>query len=250
MRKPLVAGNWKMHTNSSQAQALASSVVSKISSVMDVEVVLCPPFVWLERVASLVRGTGILVGAQDTFWEDWGAYTGEISPLQLSEMCSYVIVGHSERRHIIGETDEIVARKARAVSRAGMVPILAVGELEQEYKEGISKEIVSNQLSAVLSDGWNHEIVIAYEPVWAIGTGLAASALYAQDMAAFIREQLGSYGLNQENVRILYGGSVNRGNFREFIGQKDIDGALVGGASLKAEEFAELVMMASPAMVD
>ncbi len=246
MRRPVVAGNWKMHTTRAEADALASHAREHLAD-LPVTVILCPPFVWLERVARWLEGTDVGVGAQDVFWKDTGAYTGEVSPTQLAEVCDYVIVGHSERRAMFGDTDETVHRKAAAALRAGLTPIVAVGEREEEHEQGRAREVVERQVRAALADLPGRDLMVAYEPVWAIGTGKPATPEIAQAMSARIREVLRDLGLPGDEIPILYGGSVTADTFGGFAEQPDVDGALVGGASLRAEELARIATIATDA---
>lgn len=249
MRIPLIAGNWKMHKDHLEAVELVRELDGLLASLEGVEVAVCPPFTALSDVSRTLkeRGSPIALGAQDVYPAPEGAYTGEISPRMLKALgVGYVIVGHSERREIIGEKDELVAAKARAVLQEGMVPILCVGESLSEREEGKAAPKVRGQLEAALSD-WNGEemthLVIAYEPIWAIGTGKTATPEDAQEMNSFIRSWIAErFGQEvSSEVRVLYGGSVKPDNAAELMAMPDIDGALVGGASLKAEDFAAIV---------
>ncbi|MBO2518327.1 MULTISPECIES: triose-phosphate isomerase [Limnochorda] len=253
MRRPLMAGNWKMHLTLDQAEALARGVASGLAAqaVSDqVEVVVCPPFVHLERVSRALAGSPVALGAQDLFWEDEGAYTGEVSGPQLVDLgCRYVIVGHSERRHVLGESNEAVRRKLEAALRHGVRPILCVGERIEERRAGRADATVANQVRtalAGLTPEQARQVVIAYEPVWAIGTGEHASGEEANRMAGLIRDQVGELFTAEvaEAVRILYGGSVKPANVAEFVSQPQVDGALVGGASLEAEGFVAMAAAA------
>jgi triosephosphate isomerase len=239
MRRPFVAGNWKMFKTAAEARVLMLELLPGLSAIQGVEIVICPPFTSILPVAALLEGTGIGVGAQNMHWKESGAYTGEVSPTMLAEFCKYVIIGHSERRAYFGETDSSVNRKVKAALAHGLVPVLCVGETLVENEAGITREIVTRQVKEGL-DGIDSasipSIVIAYEPVWAIGTGRAATAEGAnQVIADIIRRLLNEmYGehLAQE-VRILYGGSVKASNAGEFFEHKDIDGALVGRSQSK-----------------
>jgi triosephosphate isomerase len=251
MRRPFVAGNWKMFKTAAEARVLMLELLPGLSAIQGVEIVICPPFTSILPVAALLEGTGIGVGAQNMHWEESGAYTGEVSPTMLAEFCKYVIIGHSERRAYFGETDSGVNRKVKAALAHGLVPVLCVGETLMENEAGITREIVTRQVQEGL-DGIDSasipSIVIAYEPVWAIGTGRAATAEGAnQVIADIIRRLLNEmYGEHlAKEVRILYGGSVKASNAGEFFEHKDIDGALVGGASLKSSEFIPIVMAAA-----
>ena len=248
MRTPMIAGNWKMNTTVSEATQLVMAMKAGLDRIGDVEKVLCPPFVSLAAVGELIKGSSIKLGAQNVFYEAKGAYTGEISPLMLAELCEYVIVGHSERRQYFNETDEIVNKKMAAALKDGLKPILCVGERLEENEAGRTKEVVSEQLRSSLAGIDNHHgLVIAYEPIWAIGTGRAATGEQANETIAFIRRNIAElYGEKPaQEVRILYGGSVTADNTTEFMQQPDIDGALVGGASLKASEFLNIVIRTS-----
>lgn len=251
MRRPFVAGNWKMFNTAAEARVLISEFLPGLAAIQGVEIVICPPFTSILPVAALLEGTGIGVGAQNMHWEASGAYTGEVSAPMLAEFCKYVIIGHSERRAYFGETDASVNRKVKSALAHGLVPIMCVGETLEENEAGITRAVVTRQVQAGL-DGVDAAsitpIVIAYEPVWAIGTGRAATAEGAnQVIADIIRRVLGKmYGESlAQDVRVLYGGSVKASNAGEFFRQVDIDGALVGGASLKASEFIPIVMAAA-----
>jgi triosephosphate isomerase (TIM) len=251
MRRPFVAGNWKMYKTTTEARLLLSELLPDLTSIKDVEIALCPPFTSILPVASLVEGTAIGVGAQNMHWEDMGAFTGEVAPTMLAEFCKYVIIGHSERRAYFGETDENVNRKVKAALAHGLVPIMCVGETLAENEAGITREVVIRQTAAGLSGvdaGFISSVVIAYEPVWAIGTGRAATADGANSViGGMIRAwlELTYGGMQAQQVRILYGGSVKASNAAEFFNYPDIDGALVGGASLKAAEFIPIVKAAA-----
>jgi triosephosphate isomerase len=251
MRRPFVAGNWKMYKTSAEARVLLSELLPEITTLQDVEIVLCPPFTSILPVASLLEGTPIGVGAQNMHWEASGAYTGEVAPPMLAEFCKYVILGHSERRAYFGETDENVNRKVQAALAHGLVPIMCVGETLAENEAGLTQEVVTRQVKKGLegvSASSMASVVIAYEPVWAIGTGRAATGDDANAViAGIIRAWLaGNYGEESaQTVRILYGGSVKASNAAEFFCYPDIDGALVGGASLKAVEFISIARAAA-----
>ena len=251
MRRPLVAGNWKMYKTAAEARLLLTELLPDLTAIQGVEIVLCPPFTSILPVASLLEGTSIGVGAQNMHWEAAGAFTGEVAPPMLAEFCKYVILGHSERRAYFGETDTMVNRKVLAALEHNLVPIMCVGETLTENEAGITKEVVIRQVKdglAGVDAGSIESIVIAYEPVWAIGTGRAATADGANAVIAdIIRRQLAeAYGDDRAQlVRILYGGSVKASNAGEFFRYPDIDGALVGGASLKAAEFIPIVRAAA-----
>jgi len=251
MRRPFIAGNWKMYKTAAEARVLLSELLPGLIAIQGVEIVLCPPFTSILPVASLLEGTAIGVGAQNMHWEASGAYTGEVAPPMLAEFCKYVILGHSERRTYFGETDSLVNRKVLAALQHHLVPILCVGETLAENETGITKEVVTRQVKdglAGVDKAIIGSIVIAYEPVWAIGTGRAATATGANAVIAEIirKELVTTYGdESAQSVRILYGGSVKASNAGEFFRYPDIDGALVGGASLKAEEFIPIVKAAA-----
>lgn len=242
MRKPLVAGNWKMNGSRQSAQALIEGVLSGMAGVK-AEVAVCPPFVYLGQVKTQLQGSAVALGAQNVSHRENGAFTGETSTSMLKDMgCDYVIIGHSERRSLYGEDDAVVAEKVIATSKAGLKPILCVGELLDERQQGITEAVVGRQLDAVLhKEGGLAALgsaVIAYEPVWAIGTGMTATPAQAQAVHAFIRQRLAAHDASlAQKMRILYGGSVKGDNAEELFAQTDIDGGLIGGASLKAEEF-------------
>ncbi|MFA6034808.1 MAG: triose-phosphate isomerase [Myxococcota bacterium] len=245
-RKPIIAGNWKLNTSRTEAVKLAGSVAAAALNYDDREVMIAPPFVWLTEVASTVKGTGLLVGAQDVCAEKSGAFTGEISVQMLAEAgCTHVIIGHSERRQFYGETDAGVNRKTKAALAGGLIPVVCVGETLSEREAGRVSEVVGRQIReglAGLSEQDAAKVVVAYEPVWAIGTGKTATSAQAQEVHAFIRgvvlEMFGP-GI-AGGMRIQYGGSVKPDNVDELMGMPDIDGALVGGASLKADGFARI----------
>jgi triosephosphate isomerase len=251
MRHPIVAGNWKMYMTAAEARVLLSEILPGLTAIQGVEIVLCPPFMSILPVAALVEGTSISVGAQNMHWETSGAYTGEVAALMVAEFCKYVIIGHSERRTYFGETDTTVNLKVKASFNHGLIPIMCVGETLAENEAGITSDVVTRQVKDGLAGIDSQSIttlVIAYEPVWAIGTGRAATAEGANRVIAdIIRKELRALygdGLAQ-TVRILYGGSVKASNAAELFGQADIDGALVGGASLKASEFIPIVKAAA-----
>lgn len=244
-RRPLLAGNWKMHGLRASAGPLLDAIRSAAREVPDREVVVAPPFTLLEFAGRQLLGSGVALAAQDLFWEDEGAFTGEVSAPMLREAgCTYVIVGHSERRRYFGETDEWVGRKVEAALRHGLVPIVCVGERLEEREAGRTLDVVGRQLRAALQ-GLDRDAlartVVAYEPVWAIGTGRVATPAQAQEVHAFVRKTLSELGGLAEAIRILYGGSVKADNIDGLMREPDIDGVLVGGASLKADEFARIV---------
>jgi triosephosphate isomerase (TIM) len=247
-RLPMIAGNWKMNTDIDAATALVKALLPGLDKLKGVEIAVCPSFVSLDAVKVILRGGRVKLGAQNVFYEDKGAYTGEISPLMLSGLCEYVIIGHSERRQYFGETDEIVDKKMKAAVKSGLKPIFCVGERLDENEAGKTEAVLTRQVTACSDhDYFTHGTVIAYEPVWAIGTGRAATASQANKTIMFIRkliteQQGGDIG---GCVRILYGGSVTASNIADLMKERDIDGALVGGASLKADDFLSIARQAS-----
>ncbi len=251
MRTPLVAGNWKMNKTIAEARELVFKMSMKLREISGVERVICPPFTSLMAVSALLEGSGIGLGAQNMYWEEKGAFTGEVSPLMLKELCQYVILGHSERRAYFGETDETVNRKLRAAEAFGLTPIVCVGETLEQYESNQTREVVSTQTRNGLRDvspEFAPRIVVAYEPVWAIGTGKASSAENANAVVKdIIRPAIADLYGNEtaQAVRVLYGGSVTAANAAEYFGQPDIDGALVGGASLKLDDFVAITKAAA-----
>jgi triosephosphate isomerase len=250
MRVPFIAGNWKMNTTVEQASALAKEITAGIRSIDHVEKALCPPAISITTVASILKGTTIGVGAQNAYFEAGGAYTGEISLGMLEGWCRYVIIGHSERRQLFGDTDQVVASKLRAVLSHGFIPILCVGERLDEYDGGQRDAVLQRQigsaLSAVEASG---RLVVAYEPVWAIGTGRAATVGQASQAITVIRSAIKRAWGHEYDVttRVLYGGSVTAANTLELMKDPMIDGALVGGASLKARDFISIVTQTASA---
>ena len=248
MRIPMIAGNWKMNTTVGEATELAKTMRGELDKVSNVDKVICPPFVSLAPVGELIKGSSIKLGAQNLYFAEKGAYTGEISPLMLADLCEFVIIGHSERRQYFNETGEVVNKKVVAALQIGLKPILCIGERLEENEAGKTEEVVTEQLSASLAgiedlDG----LIIAYEPVWAIGTGKAATGEQANNTISFIRQNITKLYSDKiaQDIRILYGGSVTSANAAEFMHQPEIDGALVGGASLKATEFLSIVTQTS-----
>lgn len=240
MRIPMIAGNWKMNTTVGEAVKLVRSMLSDLEKMNGVDKVVCPPFISLAAVKDLLKGSSVKLGAQNIFYEEKGAYTGEISPLMLAELCEYVIIGHSERRQYFGETGDMIDKKIKAALNMELKPILCIGEKLEENEQGKTQEVLTRQLTASSDRGYYvGGLVIAYEPVWAIGTGRSASGSEANETIGFIRQLVShQHGSDiADNVRILYGGSVTAENIAEFIRQPEIDGALVGGASLKADDF-------------
>jgi triosephosphate isomerase len=243
-RQPLIAGNWKMHKTLAEAKALAREIRQGAAPGRRAEVALAPPYTALAAVAGELKGSDIRLAAQDTFWEKQGAYTGAISPAMLADVgCHYVIVGHSERRQFFGETNHTVNLKVKATLAAGLKVILCVGETRGEREAGQTMARVGEQLREGLAEvtASAAELVIAYEPVWAIGTGLTATPDQAQEVHAFIRQELSQLLKDGAPYRIQYGGSVTPGNAASLLAQPDIDGALVGGASLKPELFLPII---------
>jgi triosephosphate isomerase (TIM) len=247
MRKPIIAGNWKLQNTIPAALELVRALKTSVGMVQDVEVIVAPVFTAVHAVAGEVNGTAIRVAAQDCYWEESGAYTGEVAPGMLKDAgCSHVIIGHSERRQYFGETDATVNKKVTAAMAAGLTPIVCVGESLAQREAGSFKQVVEEQVRAGLSGLSAAQIaglVIAYEPVWAIGTGKTATPEQAQEVHALIRNQLADIASPEvaAGLRILYGGSVNPGNVDDLMRRPDLDGALVGGASLKADSFTRLV---------
>jgi triosephosphate isomerase len=247
MRRPIIAGNWKMNNNSAESVELVSQLREMISGVKEVEVVVAPPYTALGAVATAIKGSTIALSSQNIFWEEKGAFTGEISPSMLKDIgCQYVIVGHSERRQYFGETNETVNKRLKATLDASLTPIVCIGETLEERDADKTLPVIERQVKeglAGISSGEMERVVIAYEPVWAIGTGKTATPEQAQEIHQFIRGMLAQVfdeGV-AEGIRILYGGSVKPDNVDQLMSQKDIDGALVGGASLKADSFARIV---------
>ncbi len=248
MRVMMIAGNWKMNTTVSEAIALVNEMRPGLDEIDNVDKVICPPFVSLAAVSELIKGSSIKLGAQNIYFEEKGAYTGEISPIMLAELCEFVIIGHSERRQYFNETGEIVNKKVRSALAVGLKPILCIGEKLAENEAGRTEEVVTEQLRSSLAGlDYQSSLIIAYEPVWAIGTGKAATGEQANETIGLIRQTISQkYGKGAaQELRILYGGSVTADNTTEFMQQPEIDGALVGGASLKAEQFLSIVRQTS-----
>ena len=246
MRKPLMAGNWKMNKTVEEAAGMVKALKAAVANVSDVEILVCPAFTALYAVNNEIKGSNINLGAQNLFWEAKGAFTGEISPAMVKEAgCSYVIIGHSERRQYFAETDETVNKRVKAAFANGLIPVVCVGETLEEREKDITFKVIETQIRgglAGLSPEEASSAVIAYEPVWAIGTGKTATPDQAQQVHAFIRQLYREiYADAAGKVRILYGGSVNPKNVSDLMKQPDIDGGLVGGASLEADSFAQLV---------
>ena len=245
MRAPIVAGNWKMNKTIAEAREMVAEFLPLVKNISDVEIIFCPPATALLPLSAMLEGTGIGLGAQNMHWEAGGAYTGELAPVIVSEFADFVILGHSERRAYFGETDETVNKKLKSAQSEGLTPIVCVGESLEENQAEKTAEVVTRQIKAGLANV-DPNLIIAYEPIWAIGTGLAATGEMANETIKLIRSVLAElFGTEEaEKIRILYGGSVKGSNAEEFFSQSDIDGALVGGASLKAEAFAEIVKAA------
>ncbi|HEY95042.1 MAG TPA: triose-phosphate isomerase [Dehalococcoidia bacterium] len=243
MRIPLIAGNWKMNTTVDEAVRLMKEMLPGLDAIDNIEKLVCPPFVSLHSMHEILKDSSVKLGAQNLHYMEKGAYTGEISPIMLAGICEYVIIGHSERRQYFGDTNEVVNKKIQAAFDAGLKPILCIGESLEENETGKTKEVVTGQLRQSLAGiDYPGSFVIAYEPVWAIGTGKAATGMQANNTIGLVRRtiaDLWSAG-SGDDVRILYGGSVTAANTIEFLSQPDIDGALVGGASLKPDEFVSI----------
>ncbi|MSQ25910.1 MAG: triose-phosphate isomerase [Dehalococcoidia bacterium] len=249
-RTPVIAGNWKMNTTLGEARALAQALRGPLDAVRGVEKIVCPPFVSLAAVSEVLRGSSVAVGAQNVYHQPKGAFTGEISPGMLAGLCTHVIIGHSERRQYFGEDDAAVNKKVGAALEAGLAPIMAVGERLEEREQGRTEAVITWQVQGGLKDiAAAASLVIAYEPVWAIGTGRAATPEEANATIGLIRRlAAGQYGdAFAQRLRILYGGSVTPENVGAIMGQREIDGGLVGGASLKAGDFITLVQRAAEA---
>jgi triosephosphate isomerase len=251
MRKLFVAGNWKMNLTIAEAKALVSEMLPELEQIDNVDQAVCPSYLAIPAVAELCKGTGLKVGAQNVYWEKSGAYTAEVAPDMVAEMCDYVIVGHSERRALFGEMDETVNKRLKAALEAGLDVIVCVGETLDENQSGQTKAVVTRQIEKGLADITAEQaahITIAYEPVWAIGTGLAATPEDANNVhkdviRPLLRKQFGE--ARAESMRIQYGGSIKPNNAKELFSMSDIDGGLVGGASLKAASFWAIVKAAS-----
>ena len=251
MRKPFVAGNWKMNKTGEESRLLVAELLPELQKISGVDCAVCPPFPYLVSLSNMLAGSGIGLGAQNMHWEASGAYTGEVAPKMVAEFCQYVILGHSERRAYFGETDEMINKKVKAALANGITPIMCVGETLAENEAGRTAEVVSRQtrlgLEGIPADE-AQKVVIAYEPVWAIGTGRAATseqaqAVHANVVRTTLKELLGEAAA--QAIRIQYGGSVNAKNAAELFAMPDIDGALVGGASLKAPDFVAIVQAAA-----
>jgi triosephosphate isomerase len=244
MRIPVIAANWKMHKTVLEALGFLDAFLPNVKDVSDVDIVIAPVFTALYASAEKLKGSNVILSSQNVFYEEKGAYTGEIAPLMLKDIgCEYAIIGHSERRQYFGETDETVNKRIKAALGAGLKVIFCIGEMLEQREAGKTNDVLDTQLTGGLKDIGLDDIVIAYEPVWAIGTGVTATPEQAQETHKFIRGRLaGMYDADTaDKVRVLYGGSVKPENVRELMGCPDIDGALVGGASLKPDSFEKLV---------
>lgn len=243
MRKPLLAGNWKMNKTIDESVALVKELAEKVKGVDDRDILVCPTYPALKPVADAIAGTNINLGAQNIFWEEKGAFTGEVAgPMLIAAGCKYVIIGHSERRQYFGETDETVNKRVKAALKYGLLPIVCVGETLEERESNKTMAVVEKQIQNGLKElevGIWKLVVVAYEPVWAIGTGKTATPEQAEEVHAFIRGLLPVEV--KDTIRILYGGSMNAGNVKELMAKENIDGGLIGGASLKAEDFSKIV---------
>ena len=247
MRVPVIAGNWKMHKLRGEAELFIQELSGQIDQAEGMEIVICPPFSALESVIRSAQATNLQIGAQNVFWEKEGAFTGEVSPSMLQDLgCRYVICGHSERRQYFGETDEMVNRRLKAALIAGLIPIFCLGETLEERESGVTFSVCQRQVEQGLSGLTSEQaaqIVVAYEPVWAIGTGRTATPQDAEEVISFIRSLITErFGASTgEQVRIQYGGSVKPENIKEIMAQANVDGVLVGGASLQADSFAKII---------
>ena len=246
MRRPLIAGNWKMHNNCAQSVELVSQLIKSVPD-SEVDIVVAPPYTALSSVATVLKGSPIALSAQNIFWEESGAFTGEIAPDMLKDVgCTYVIIGHSERRQFFNETNETVNKRLKAALKASLIPILCIGETLTEREGEKTLAVIEDQITGGLlnvSPDEMEPVIVAYEPVWAIGTGKTATPEQAQEVHHFIRELVARIFSKQiaDGIRILYGGSVKPDNVDHLMAQTDIDGALVGGASLKADSFARII---------
>lgn len=248
MRTPMIAGNWKMNTTVAEAIELVSGMRLGLDEIEGVDKVICPPFISLAVVYGLIKGGSLRLGAQNLYFEEKGAYTGEVSPLMLAGLCEFVIIGHSERRQYFGDTGETVSKKIQAALKVGLKPILCVGEKLEENEAGRTEEVLVGQLESSLAGVERSEdLIVAYEPVWAIGTGKAATSEQANQTMGFVRQNIAHLYDNDlaAQMRILYGGSMTPDNVADLIRQPEIDGGLVGGASLKADQFVSMVRQVS-----
>ncbi len=243
MRRPFIAANWKMNKTIGETESFLKEFIPLVKDAQDVDIVIAPPFTALYAALPFLKNTNIQLSAQNIFYEDKGAYTGEVSPLMLTDIgCKYAIIGHSERRQYFNDTDEIVNKKIKAARKHNLDVIFCIGESLQEREEEKTSDILKRELQEGLKDVSSDGIVVAYEPIWAIGTGKTATPEQAQEVHKYIRERLASlYGGKAKEIRILYGGSVTPENIDDLMSREDVDGALVGGASLKADSFAKIV---------
>ncbi|MFP4642057.1 MAG: triose-phosphate isomerase [Chloroflexota bacterium] len=243
MRTPIIAGNWKMNTTVTEAIDLVNAMKDRLEGIKGAEKVICPPFVYLYPIKEILKGSSIGLGAQNMYFEEKGAYTGEVSPLMIADLCQYVILGHSERRMYLGESDEMINKKIKAAIRFGLTPIICVGETLNQKESRKTEQVITRQVRAALEGLESIEnLIMAYEPVWAIGTGKAATEEEADRTIGLIRTVVSQlFGPVAESLRIQYGGSTNSKNISAFMGQPEIDGVLVGGASLKPDEFVSMV---------
>jgi triosephosphate isomerase len=240
---PIIAGNWKMNKDVTESRALVQELLGLVGDVKDREMIIIPPFTSLAYVSEIMQNSRLKLGAQNMHWARQGAFTGEVSGVFLKKLgCEYVIIGHSERRHIIGETDEVINKKLKTALDLGLISILCIGETGEEREKGQTEEVISRQLNQGLNGIENevHKIILAYEPVWAIGTGKTATPQQAAKVHEFIRSKL------RKNTAVIYGGSVKPENVDILMAEKDIDGVLVGGASLKPESFARIIRFSTP----
>ena len=251
IRRPMMAGNWKMNNGIAEAKELAAAIRDNVNGISSVDAVLCPPYVTLPAVSEAVAGTSIAVGAQNVHWAESGAYTGEISASMLQGLATYAIIGHSERRQYFGETDETVNQRTKAALAGGLIPIVCVGETLEQNEAGQTLSVVQTQVQAALADLSGEQVaglIIAYEPIWAIGTGKAATPEQAGDTCSAIRTQCLGAAFGDEvaqQTRILYGGSTKDSNIKAIMEQTDIDGALIGGSALKADVYSDMVKITS-----
>ncbi|MCI0469998.1 MAG: triose-phosphate isomerase [Nitrospirae bacterium] len=243
MRRPVIAANWKMNKMIEETESFLKEFLPLVKDVYDVDILISPPFTSLHAASSLLRGSNVQLCGQNVYYEDKGAYTGEVSPLMLLDVgCNYVIIGHSERRQYFNESDEVINKKIKASIRHGLNVVFCVGESLQERDDGRTFDVLKRQIDGGLRDVPLEDVVVAYEPVWAIGTGKTATTVQAQEAHAYIRERLAAaYRGIADETRILYGGSVTHENIDALMNCKDVDGGLVGGASLKVESFARIV---------
>lgn len=248
MRTPLIAGNWKMNTSIREALNLVKGMMADLDKIRDIEKVICPPFVSLYSIKEMIKNSSIKLGGQNMYFEESGPFTGEVSAIMLHGLCEYVIIGHSERRQLFFETDSLINNKLCKAVNTGLIPILCVGENQEENEAEKTREVIERQVHSGLFDiQRDAKIVIAYEPIWAIGTGKSASGNQANEVATYIRQIISEmWGKTaSQKIQILYGGSVTGENISQFVSKVEIDGALVGGASLKAQEFVSIVNQTS-----